>query len=543
MKYGIINTKNPEYNELETQKLQLLYKGGNELADNSHLFIHKDVCRGENDIVYHERLKCVSYRNYMANIVNDYVSDLFSKSFSVMPAADADKSSSPGKNISKKPAKSGMSGEDFYHLFAEDTDLKNHNLSYVLADIMSEALVSGKAYIGVDFPKVDAIPRNLAEEEASKADRAYTYCVPTLSVIDWDIDPIDGHYRYVVIKSETIPRKSFSDTRDKRIIQFKVWEKADDTGIVSYRTFEIAAKLNKEPNDKDEVAEVPNGSGIVSFKEIPILCLDMPSHLWIGNLIGLNCKELLERSSELVWAEKKSLLSIPVYKQGAELGAGDKPAMSAKGEDVNRGETTSKRMGARGWAVIGPMDEISFAEPEGKAYTIVDQQLKELIDAIKDITHQMANSTAAKNKALDRSGLSKQMDNHSKELVLSSYANMVKDFATSLYTLISEGRNENIVWAAVGMDNFQIIDRPEMIAEAVQISLIPIPSKTWKKHYLSNLALSITNNVSAAEQLEIKNEIDEYVDAMSDEDLMPPVPGKEDDSDKKKVKDKNKDGE
>lgn len=505
IKYGILNEKNPEYKELEIKKLEILYEGGACIEKNAHLFIHQETARGESGILYNDRIKCVSYRNYMAKIINDYVSDLFSKSFAVMPASDASDKSTAGDNIVDL-------GDDFYREFARDADLQNHGLSYVLSNVLTEGMVSGRAYLGVDFPKVNEVPTSLLEEEQSGALRAYTYYIPTLSVIDWEEDEF-GKYKYVVLRKESIPRKSFTDSRNTKVIQFKVWEKID--GMVKYSTYEITCKPNKEPSVKDECVLIDQGT--VSFKEIPVLCVYMPSHLWIGGLIGNLAAEHFRRSSSLVFAMNRNLFSIPVYKQGAELPAsGD---LSELGQNPNRGSQTSVSMKAKGFAVIGPEDSIDFAEPTGSAYEIIDQQLKELIDAIHGVVNQMGSSVSVHSKTLSNSGLSKMMDNHSKELVLSSYADLVKDFATNLYKLISQGRNENIYWRATGMDDFKIVDPDVVTKQALDMSKIQMLSRTWKKQFMTNLAFATLGDVEPETKITIKNEIDEAIDAMSDDEF------------------------
>src|SRR5690606_34132452 len=136
----------------------------------------REVGRGEIDLLYNERLKCTSYRNYLAKIINEYVSDLFSKSFAVVPAADANDEETVGDTIDKD--------DPFYTEFAQNVDMQHHGLTHVLADVLTEGMLTGRAYLGVDFPKLDYVPQNLLEEEQSGALRAYTYSIPTLSVID-----------------------------------------------------------------------------------------------------------------------------------------------------------------------------------------------------------------------------------------------------------------------------------------------------------------------------------------------------------------------
>jgi hypothetical protein len=498
MKYRQLNQKNPEYNCDEIRKLQLLYCGGHELTEHAHELIPQELARGESSLTYHDRLKCVSYRPYLSKLINDFVSDLFSKSFSVLPAPDSSDENTTGDDLDNL-------GGEFYKEFAEDCDLQNHNLSFILSKVLTCGLIAGRAYLGVDFPVTAEIPLSIADEEELNSTRAYVYEIPTLSVIDWNYDNF-GKLTYIVLKDESIPRETFSDSRDRKVISFKVWEK--NNGKVTWKLFQIIIKLNKEPKPEDDVVLIDEGE--VSFKDIPVLCLNVPAHLYIGGLVGEMCLEEFRRRSSLVFAINRNLFSIPVYKQGAEIPAGNKPALSSIGSDEGRGNSTSRGMAAKGFAVIGPEDSIEFVEPEGNVYEICNTQLKELEEAIYAVIAQIA--ATANKQTIDRSGLSKLVDNHEKELVLLAFANLIKDYATTLYTVISEGRNEDIVWAAMGMESFAILDRDSLIKEVAIAGQVAIPSKTWKKHYLNSLAHALSPDLNAQASLQIKTEIDEEID-------------------------------
>lgn len=514
--YSTLNVYNPDYKEIEIKKLQLLYKGGDCIQDNAHLFIHREPMEAS-EMSYQSRLKCISYRNYFAKIVNDYVADLFSKPFSISPASDASDDDTKGEDI--------KTTDSFWTDFANNTDLQKNNLTNVLSSVLTEGLTSGRAYIGMDFPKQnpDLVIGSRAEEKALGLDRAYTICIPTLSVIDWAVDDF-GKYTYLILKNETFPRKSFTDKRDKKVTQFKIWEK-DDSGIVKYSVYEIVTKIDKDPKKDDPCVLVDEG--MVSFKDIPVLCLDVPTQLWIGGLIGNLCSEHLRRSSSLVHAMNKNLFSIPFYQQGPELpatnGSGGSGALNSLNQNPNRGNQIANTMRGKGFAVGSTDDKLSFVEPTGSAYDIINTQLKELVDAIKDVTNQMSSSVTAHTQALGRSGASKMMDNHSKELVLSAYANLIKEFAVNLYTMISEGRNEDIVWSAKGMSDFKIIDREALILEATQINMIRAvaPSRTWYKHNANRLISELDQNLTPEEQDTIRKEVSEYYDKMPDEELLP----------------------
>lgn len=525
--YSTLNTYNPEYCELDVKKLQILYEGGTKIEKNAQLFIHREAME-QSEASYNSRIKCISYRNYFAKIINDYVSDLFSKSFAVSPASDASDGNTPGEDIKLGEA------DKFWREFASNTDLQSHNISNVLSDVLTEALCSGRSYIGVDFPKIDIVPSSRKEEEELGTARAYTIKIPTLSVIDWEVDEF-GKYKYLVLKNITFPRATFADKRDKRVTQFKIWQKED--GAVKFSTYEIITKIDKEPKKDDPCLLIEEG--IVSFKEIPVLCLEVPTQLWIGGLIGNLCIEHLRRSSSLVHAMNKNLFSIPFYQQGPELPAnGDLNSIS---QNTHRGNQTASQMRMKGFAVGSSEDKISFVEPEGHAYEIINQQLKELVDAIHAIVNQMAaaaSATMAQQSAIGRSGLSKMMDNHSKELVLTAYAGLIKEFVIKLYDLVAAGRNENIIWSVQGMSDFKIVDRDQLLKEASTISLIRqiAPSKTWIKHNAFRMINELDQNLSTSEQKTIKDEIDEYFDSLKVEDLLPPKPEASGQMPNKKVK-------
>lgn len=502
MKFKLLNQKNPDYKGEQIKKLELLYKGGEDLLEQSHLFIPKEQL--ESDIAYHSRLKCSSYRNYFAQIVNDYSSNLFAKSMSIIPAADANDKNTNGEDLPK--------ADPFYHDFATDADLCGKTLLEVLRDLLIEALSSGRAYLGVDFPKANELPDNLAQEEEMGIDRAYTFSIPTLSMIDWECDD-EGKYIYVILRNDIIKRAKITDVRDKKTIQFKVWQKENEKII--YKIYQIEVKIGKEPKDDDECIEIESGE--VSFKDIPILCLDMPCSLWIGGLIGNLIVDHFKRYSSLIFAQNRSLFALPVYKQGPELPAnGD---LNEKQANPNRGQQQMNEMKSKGFAVIGSDDEIEFKEPAGTSYELINEQLKDLVDTIYQVVNQISNTVNAGTKNQDRSGLSKVMDNHSKEIILEAYASLIKKFSVELYNLISEGRNENIIWQAMGMNDFHIIDRNALLVEATSLNLINIPSPTFKKIHLNKLALELSDDLTPETQLVIKKEIDEAVDKMGEDVL------------------------
>ena len=509
MKYKLLNQTNPEYDEIEIKKTQLLYEGGKSIIDNANLFILKENI--ESQTAYDNRLKCASYKNYLSEIVNSYTSEVFNKTLTVMPANDADNKSTPGENID--------TADPFYQEFSNDADLKGNSLVCIIEDALSDAMVVGRSYLLVDFPKTDQQPSSLYEEETIGASRAYILPIPTLSVIDWEQDDTSGEYTFIKIKSEYTKVVLPDGNGPFKTIRFKIWTKENET--VSYKIYEKQYKQKQNggyenPKKDDEFQVVDEGT--VSFPEIPIVCMVCPSKLCVGNLIGSTCIDHFKRYSSLVYAENRNLFSIPIYKQGPELS--DNGDLSEIAQNPNRGAQAAAQMRIKGFAVIGPDDDISFAEPEGKVYELVDTQLKELVDEIHKVTHLMATSISATGNAKNLSGTAKLLDNHSKEIVLTAYGEFVKTFIIKLYDLIAKARNEDIVWSCLGLDDYKLtMDRDQLLKEATSIQLISIPSKTFKKAMLSQIASQFLEALTPQEQLVIKDEISQGVDGMEDEEM------------------------
>ncbi|MFZ2911804.1 MAG: hypothetical protein WAZ75_01845, partial [Candidatus Absconditicoccaceae bacterium] len=128
------------------------------------------------------------------------------------------------------------------------------------------------------------------------------------------------------------------------------------------------------------------------------------------------------------------------------------------------------------------------------------------------------------------SGLSKIVDNRSKEIVLTAYGEVVKQFVVKMFKLISKARNETINWQCLGLDDYRLtLDREQILKEATSMSLINIPSRTFKKAMLFQVASQFLNTLSPQEQLVIKQEISDSIDTVGDDELYTIGIEKEDD--------------
>lgn len=176
------------------------------------------------------------------------------------------------------------------------------------------------------------------------------------------------------------------------VIEFKLWTKEGEFAKWEvYRSKEFAPGKMPAPNDELQLVE----SGTTSFKEIPVLKLCLPAGLALGNKIGPICEDIFQRSSILVNGENKSVNAIRVVMLGPEDNGPNKPMVSAAQENPFRAEQMQYDWESKGFAVLGTNDKMEVVESEGHAFKVVSEQIDGLIQKLKEVVHQMANTAAA----------------------------------------------------------------------------------------------------------------------------------------------------
>lgn len=501
MKYGLLRQRNPAYTAARWEELQDLYVGGYQLLEKAPRYMPRFV--GENAERYAERLSAASYLAYMGQIADYFVANLFGQELVVTPAADADDPNTPGT----LPRDDG-----FYAAFAHDADKRGTSLVKVLRELFTNALIKGKGLLALDFPRRGEAPVNLAEEARAGASRAYVFEVPAEQLVDWEYDE-HGGFDWVILERVIMRRASPAETRDLLVEEFKVWTK--ENGIARWELFRTPAhKPSQRIGDDVDVPRVDGGA--TTFRQIPLLELQMPPGLWVGNKLGSLAREHFQRRSGLNAAENKSLFAIPFVKLGPEVTAPGEAMPSEVQQNPNRGRDPRAEFHRRGYVVLGKDDDLGFREPEGKAYELIDRQLEKLVDEMFRVVHQMAASVAATKTALGRAAASKAEDRNATEVVLGAYGALVRDFAKRVYDCIGAARAENVIWTPHGLDKFELEDRDAVVKEALAVDSIAIPSPTFKKLYKTKLAFALLGSVPPETQDVIQSEIEDGVEAESE---------------------------
>lgn len=501
IRYDVLTQKHPEYAADRWEKLQALFTGGFAVLNRAKDFLPRMV--GEVPVRYQERLSLAAYNNYFGPIAGMFAALLFGQELHVSPAKDSDGDGDADTDLPSAPP--------FYGDFAKDADLRGNKFAQVLKEVFLSTVVKGKGFLAFDSKALDDRERenivSLADEEKAGADRIYAYPLVIDCVLDWEKDD-DDRFSLVVIHKCYQRRNSVAKLRQLQYEEFKVWEMVD--GVAKWKLFRTDPYDPKEPpKPTDEIPMVEEGS--TSFRRIPIMEFSVPDELWIGNKLGPMNLEHFQRRNKLVAAMDKSLFELPVTKLGSDIYAGADMPSAARAEDEDRGSDPRGRLNSLGYMVIGAQDEFDFKGPSGVAYTITDAQLKDLIDEMYRVAHQMAQSVSATRQALARSGTSKQADNDAMSVVLNEYGRLVRDFSRRVYEAIGEARGDSLMWQPHGMDDYALADRETVVTEAAQMDLIPIPSETWKRAYKTEIAFQLTPNLDPETKEIIRKEIAEGV--------------------------------
>lgn len=503
MKYGVLAQRNPEYRADIWSELDDLYEGGYAVTRKAKTYLPALV--GEHPARCEERRKSAGYLGYLGMIIDRFVAALFMQDLVVTEPGDAKNPNTVG----------GTSDTTFWGAFAKDADMGGTSFAQMMRAAMRTALLKQKAVIAIDFPAPDAnaedaqalAPLNRAEEDAAGLSRGYLIDVPVEQLIDWKVDRF-GNFLWARLYRIFDDVDSPYVMRDAtKIHEFKVWRM--EGGRAVWETWQFVERNGIKPTNDSELERT--GGDVTTFDRIPLVRVELPPGLWVGNLVGTVQREHHSRRTCLVSSMNRSLVAIPVAKLGSEIGAAGGPMPSEVQSDPNRGHDPVGQFQSMGFVVIGAGDDITFAEPSGGAYTITREDLADLKDEMFRVVHQMAASLAATPSSAGASGDSKREDREAECVVLTALGKVVRDTAKLIYDLIARARGERVVWVVHGLDQFESDDRGALLTEAVQVDQVAIPSDTFRKEYKTRIAMKLLESAPPETQDVIRQEIDDGV--------------------------------
>lgn len=546
MLYKLLKTRSPDYDEVTWREVQLLYEGGAKIMRHAADFV--PMLDNERSGRYADRLRKVAYIGYLAQIVGSLGSGLFEGGLDVTESIDA-ATLEKGEQPQDADGAPKTEDDEFWKEFATDADRKGTPFHMVMREAVEQALLKKRAIIACDFPDPGKKPESRAEEKQLEADRGYCYVLDLCELVDWEIDD-QGRFEFAIIYETTQKRPSPYAPRGLVTHTWTIWTMGEreepsadladqyhqavhskDEKLAKAVFDKMQAKVGpaKAKGDKarwerysltvpaawdgwQDDLDIPlEAEGESSFGRIPLVQLELPEGLWVGNQLHPMAVEHWCRRSELVGAQGRNLTAVTYVSLAKDDGG--------LGADALDGPTKSA-LKEQGVDVVVP-GTMGVAEPAAQAYEVIGKDLAQLKDEMFRIVHQMAKSVDNSASSMRRSGESKKQDKTDEEVVLEALATFVKTAAVEVYETIGEARDENDVeWTARGLDKFGSVDRAELTAEGQALPLIldAVPSATWKKESIVQFAFKWTPNLPPATQDKIRTEIGEGVDSHQDLD-------------------------
>ncbi len=435
-----------------------LYSGGERFKSNASYYLvrrHKEP----ND-VYFERLNRVFYENYIGSIIDWYTATLFRRE----PAIQFE-----GAN---------ESGKSFFDSFIQDCDQKGTTLSEFYRRQVTDALVYGKSYIAVDFPRANGPAYSRAHEDAAGLSRAYLVNYAVDDVINWSYDD-HGVLEWIVIRISVEKQASVRDENWKRQTRWLYYDRE------SYQLYESHGEGVSAASHPQLIDSGPHG--LTAQKRVPVFELGMSHGLWLMNKASLLQLEHFNKSNALAWAITMGLFATPVVYSDKEF---------------------SQIVGESYFIQLGPQDRFGWTEPNGTVFQIATDNLVRIQDEIYRICY-MNNQLSGKVSGASQSGASKAWDFSVTEEILRVYGDVAKDSMRIVLTAILEARQDDLLVDVSGLDDFDIQDLTSELSDAQSLLSLQIPSETLKTQLFKRVALKYFCDSRQEIKSQIADEIDQ----------------------------------
>lgn len=459
-----IEREHPDFKRQERmwQMYRDLYAGGSQFHRRAEHYLLRR--QKEPLDVYGERLFRVFYENYIGSIIDWYQSTLFRCGASLQIEGGSE------------------SARRFLGQFADDCDLRGTSLSEFLRQCMTDALISGKTHILLDFPRAQRPPANLAEEEAAGLSRAYLVEYRAEDLINWSIGE-RGEYEWVVLR-KTVRRQPRVDSAE--LIEETYWYYFDKS---TFRTY----KRQERPGEhRAPIVLVAEGNhALVSQQRVPLFTLELSGGLWLMNKAAHLQLEHFNKSNALGWAITMGLFAMPVIYSEREW---------------------NQIVGESYYIQLGPQDRFGWTEPDGKVYQIAAENLETLKEEIYRVCY-LSQASGEPQGGRAQSALSKQLDFTITQEVLRAYGAAVKFCAKKILNALLEARGDDLTFTICGLDEIDITDFGTELSQASALLATGVASPTLKRVVFERLAFKYLNDLPQETKEAIAREIDSQLKA------------------------------
>jgi hypothetical protein len=531
-----LQERNPLYTHDYWQECRALYAGGQRLLGDPRVM--KRVFPSnlyEAPDVHAERVKRAHYYPYAGSIIDFLLAGLGTAPLRVQ--------------FGERDEKTGAyKGDEWWESFTADVtheaemygdsedderdpdDEGGCTMHHFAVDVLREAMQCGVAWVLCDLPRAEE-----GDETAPRGDDPYLCLIPAEGVVEWEES--GGKLEWVLTHEACQKRAGLAAKRKIWTHTYTLWT---DVDWVRY----VVEVDPEHPISESAIIE-PQDQGDHPFGRVPFERLALPEGLCaMGKLHNLAREHFNKRCAQS-WAEYKSLYAVLYEFQGPE----DKGALPTPGaqQDPERG---INQIRAQGYSQIrGGDDDARFIGPDVAPFKEARESCNDTMREMHRVLYAMALSANMDNKALQRSGESKEKDEAATQVLLEAYGRILRKLVRKLLALAAKGKGQKLPPATLaGLDSFDVQGVAAAITQTVELFAgVPILSQTFKQMYLTDLYVKILGDGLTQQQVEeIRSEVEEAgtaEQALMEQGLIPgmggalsapppqDLPGEEDDED------------
>ncbi len=424
----------------------------------------------EPDIKYQQRWTQASYNNYAGAIVDYFRQWLFSCPPIIRP--------SEGDEL-----------PDWFKPFVENADGNGTSLDDFIKASFADVLQC--RYAGWMLGRADSVAEQQPDDET-------LILTPYRAedMLDWQRSPC-GELEWVTLRKE---RHERAFPEERRMIETYTFLNREQ-----WATWECVR------GESDEKAELI-GEGRHDLGAVPFVVFEVPDGLWLLDKVFSPAVSLFNRQNALQWAEHMSCYVQPFLRT--------RETDSGKANKV-WGESTVMELRA---APDGA-EEVGWVAPDISPLDFLAKQISDDRDELYRIVHQMSLAVdATATKSLDRSGVSKQEDRKSSEIILKGYGQYARKAYMDTLRLQSMAHGDKTVWTFNGFVNFQVSTLDEEMQIGALAQTMNFKSVTAQKRLELKLIGRLLADEDQSTMSEIEKQTEEFYDRLmpaSDMELVP----------------------
>lgn len=464
MKIAVLDTSHPCRDEVQLKEFRALIEGGKPWRDLVTGWLPQNAV--EPDELWKDRCSRAVYHNYVGGIVSTISGYLFAET----------------------PKVSGIDTPD-WQAFVDNCD----GAGTPWADWWRQAFIASlwgrDSWAWVNAPKrtPDVTYPSRKAEKDDGADALYLVPLSALDVLDW-ADDEKGNPVWVMFRQCESIRET--PTSERKTVW--TWTYIDGEVIRTWKWEPPPGQDRHYRADEEAVEQEKIEHHMGTF---PCVRLRVPEILWAMALMRDPVLSHIRADNALTWALHRSAHAMPVITR-------------------KFGDATKPIIGAGYYWNLEVGEEVGFAEPEGKSFTVLAGRVQTEREEIFRVVSQMAQSIDNSASRLRASGDSKGMDWQATEVVTSAYASIVRVAmleAARKVAEIMETADAAQVIQVTGLDGWQTEDLATLLANVSLATDANVMSLTFRKKVAEISAQRILgDNITADEMKTIVQEIGTY---------------------------------